>query len=83
MQKKYCHEHKFFGTTTIGEKGQVVIPSEARAIMELKKGDKLMAFSPGQGMIVLSKLSNFEEFAAHLSEQVSVVRKVINKAGKK
>lgn len=80
MQKKYCHQHKFFGTTTMGEKGQVVIPSDARAFMELKKGEKLMAFSPGEGMIVLSKLSKFEEFASHLSEQLSSVRKVVSKA---
>ncbi|MCX6792989.1 MAG: AbrB/MazE/SpoVT family DNA-binding domain-containing protein [Candidatus Falkowbacteria bacterium] len=80
MQKKYCHHHKFFGTTTMGEKGQVVIPSEARTDMDLRKGEKLMVFSPGDGMIVLSKLSNFEEFASHLSEQLSVMRKVVGKA---
>jgi len=79
MAKKYCHQHKFFGTTTMGEKGQVVIPAEARTIMELKKGDKLLAFSPGNGMIVLSKLENFEELASHLTEQLSVISKIKDK----
>ena len=40
---KSPHDHKHFhGTTTLGEKGQIVIPAYARKAMGLKSGDKLL-----------------------------------------
>lgn len=38
---------KFYGATTIGERGQVVIPAEARKDLELTHSTKLMVFSGG------------------------------------
>src|SRR5438105_4586088 len=50
------HEHKhFYGTTTIGEKGQVVIPAEARKAMDLKTSDKLLVFGMGKSMVAIAK----------------------------
>ena len=37
---------KFFGIVTVGERGQIVIPKEARKILNIKKGDKLIILSP-------------------------------------
>ncbi len=36
-------EMKFWGTATVGSKGQVVIPAEAREAVGIKSGDKLLA----------------------------------------
>ena len=47
---------RFYGATTVGEKGQTVIPAEAREAMKLKKGDKLLVFGMGCDMITFSKL---------------------------
>lgn len=69
--------HDFFGTTTVGEKGQVVIPAEAREAMELTKGEKLLVFGRGCDMLVLTKLSNVERFAAHLSRRLDAIRRVL------
>ena len=44
MIKKHKNGEQFYGTTTLGEKGQVVIPAEARKVMGIKKGDKLLVF---------------------------------------
>ena len=41
-------DKKFYGSTIIGEKGQVVIPKEAREDLKLKKGDKLLVFGMGE-----------------------------------
>jgi len=71
---------QFYGTTTVGEKGQVVIPSEAREAMSLKKGDKLLVFGMGCDMIALTKLSKVEQFASHLSGRLDVIREVIKKS---
>jgi AbrB family looped-hinge helix DNA binding protein len=79
-QKKSCEE--CYGTATVGEKGQVVIPREARELMKLKKGDKLLVFGMGDDMIAFSKLSNLEKFASHLSERLEGIRAIINKSKK-
>jgi AbrB family looped-hinge helix DNA binding protein len=57
------HGKQFLGITTLGEKGQVVIPAEARLRMKLKTGEKLMVMTPHGGAIVLMKTAQFEAFA--------------------
>lgn len=36
-----CKEKKFYGSTTVGEKGQVVLPTELRRDLEIDTGEKL------------------------------------------
>ena len=69
----------FYGTTTLGEKGQVVIPAKAREVMDVKKGEKLLVFSMGTDLVVLSKLSNLEKFASHLAKKLQDIRDIIKK----
>lgn len=38
---KQSHDKKLYGTATVGTKGQIVIPSNARDELGLKPGDKL------------------------------------------
>lgn len=80
MPKKDVEQ--FYGTATIGEKGQVVIPCEARERMQLQKGDKLLVFGMGCDMIAFTKLSNIEKFASNLSNQLETIRGVIKKSKK-
>lgn len=42
-------DKKLYGTTTVGEKGQVVLPAELRRDLEINAGDKL-------AVMVLKKL---------------------------
>ncbi len=71
---------KFYGTTTIGEKGQLVIPAEAREALKLEKGEKLLVFGMGEDTVVLSKLSQMEKFASHLSKKAEEIKKIIDQA---
>jgi len=70
----------FYGTTTLGEKGQVVIPAEARESMKLKKGEKLLVFSMGKGMLAFSKLENLAKFEKHMTERLEAIRKAVKNA---
>lgn len=79
MAKKKKNGEQFFGTTTIGQKGQVVIPIEARESMGIKKGDKLLVFGMGCDMVALTKLSKIEQFASHLSSRLDTIREIIKK----
>lgn len=71
-QKKH-----FYGTATIGEKGQIVIPNEARKKMKLKKGDRLLVFGAHEEMLAIVKLSQVEKIASHLSEKLKMIDEVI------
>jgi len=82
MKKKDCGTEECYGTATVGEKGQVVIPAEARESMKLKKGDKLLVFGMGDDMIAFSKISQLEKFASHLSERLEAIRAIIKKSAK-
>lgn len=79
MTKSHSHEKKFYGTTTVGEKGQVVIPSEARTMLKLKKGEKLLVFGMGGDMVTLAKLSEVEQFASHLAKKAKAINEIIKK----
>lgn len=80
MDKPKKISEQFYGTTTLGEKGQVVIPAEARKAMDIKKGDKLLVFGMGCDMLAFSKLSKVEQFASHLSGRLDVIRHIIKKS---
>lgn len=61
-------QHTFYGSTTVGEKGQVVIPIEAREKMNLAKGTKLLAFGSSEDMLVLAKPEIIDRFTSLLSD---------------
>ena len=73
------HPEQFFGTTTIGERGQAVVPAEARRAMKLKQGDKLLVFGLGPDMLALAKLSDLERFAAHFAQRLEAIRKIVGR----
>ncbi len=72
---------EFYGTTTLGEKGQVVIPAAARESLKLKKGDKLLVFSFGEDL-AFSKPARMEAFAKHLEQRVKGIRTALKKGRK-
>jgi AbrB family looped-hinge helix DNA binding protein len=71
---------KFFGSTTVGKKGQVVIPMETRKKMLWKEGDKLLVFGLENGVVVLTKIDKLKEFANRLEKKINKVNQVIKKA---
>jgi len=80
--KKNLIEKRFYGSTTLGEKGQVVIPAEARKAMGLKAGEKLLVFGKGKDMLALAKISQIHRFAEELSHRLDSIKKIIKKSGK-
>jgi AbrB family looped-hinge helix DNA binding protein len=49
---------KFYGSVTVSERGQVVIPAEAREDFNIKTGDKLLVLADLEKGLVFTK-SNF------------------------
>jgi AbrB family looped-hinge helix DNA binding protein len=79
MDCRKKNEEQFYGTSTVGEKGQIVIPAKARQAMGVEKGEKLLVFGMGSSMLALVKLSEVEQFASHLSAKLEVIRSIISK----
>jgi len=62
-------DHKLFGTATIGEKGQIVIPVEARNALDLKVGEKLLVISgPGNQGLLIMKPDVIRKYAKKMNE---------------
>jgi AbrB family looped-hinge helix DNA binding protein len=54
---------KVFGSCTVGERGQIVIPSELRKKLDIKPGDQLMIFAKiDQKVIGLMPEKDFSRF---------------------
>ena len=53
---------KCWGVTSIGERGQVVVPAKARKFLKLKKGDKLLVMSKGDKFLGFLKTSEISAF---------------------
>ncbi|WDF02197.1 helix-turn-helix domain-containing protein [Shouchella hunanensis] len=52
-----------FGLTTIGERGQIVIPKKARDLFQLQAGDKLLILGDEEQGLALVKNEHFLTFA--------------------
>ncbi|MFA5038660.1 MAG: AbrB/MazE/SpoVT family DNA-binding domain-containing protein [Candidatus Omnitrophota bacterium] len=69
---------KLYGTVTVGERGQIVIPMKLRKQFRLNANDKLVVFARDRGMISLVPAEEFSRFLA----DISVVRRELE-AGRK
>lgn len=54
-------EKQIFGVVKIGDKGQIVIPKEAREMFGLKPGDSLLVLGDKTKGIALVKTKVFDE----------------------
>lgn len=65
------HNKKLYGTATVGTKGQIVIPADAREELNVMPGDRLYVVgTQGKGILGLIKEEMLEEFIEHLNIQV-------------
>jgi AbrB family looped-hinge helix DNA binding protein len=76
---------KFYGSTTVGERGQVVIPAEARRDFEITPTTKLLVFgSKGHGGIMLTKAENVSRLitmATGMLEKLEALQKSLQEEG--
>jgi AbrB family looped-hinge helix DNA binding protein len=84
MYKSDENRPDFFSITKIAERGQVVIPKEARDALNLSAGDKLVVLPSRRGNgILLMKEENIKELAQHMSEKADMISKKSQKLQQK
>ena len=77
------HKHgKCYGSTVVGERGQVVIPLEAREELNIQPGEKLVVFgNPRRGMVILLKGDIMARFTEALMSRFSSVERIFKEFG--
>ena len=69
---------EFFGSATVGERGQVVLPIELRKKMQLQTGDKLIAMGTmGDNIALLLKADFLTQILGKMEEGQNELRKFI------
>ncbi len=65
--KEFCLKDHFYGAATVGERGQIVIPVEARKKYGIETGDKILIMgAPHEKGLMLVKIDALREFMVTL-----------------
>lgn len=71
----------FYGPVTVGTKGQIVIPAEAREKLGITAGSKLVVFGLHDGkMLGVCPTESVESLLGELTKKLNTMRKVLDKA---
>lgn len=74
MERSSC-EDCFYGSVTVGERGQVVIPAEARTFLGIKPGDKLLVMKdPFHKGVMLARFEDLKGFLGEFGNQMESAR---------
>lgn len=69
------YDKKLYGTATVGTKGQIVIPINAREELKINVGDRLYVVgSPEKGVVGLLKEDTLEMFIEKMNFQVESLK---------
>ncbi|HET6746760.1 MAG TPA: AbrB/MazE/SpoVT family DNA-binding domain-containing protein [Candidatus Saccharimonadales bacterium] len=79
MSKNPIYHKKLYGTATVGSKGQIVIPSDARKEMGIEEGDRLYVIgAPDGGFLGLLKEEALQEMVQSMSAQIETFQSIKN-----
>jgi AbrB family looped-hinge helix DNA binding protein len=71
---------KCYGSATIGERGQVVIPAEARHELGLEPGEKLLVFGRrAQGIVLMVKADRVADLITKTSEWLGQLKESVER----
>ena len=62
--------HYIFGTVKVGERGQIVIPREARDKFDIKAGDMLIVLGDEKWGIAVTKSDVLQKFASAIFQKM-------------
>lgn len=70
------NDFKFYGMTTLGERGQIVVPKEVRAAMRIKAGEKFFVFTHDKEIIAMIKPEHFNSLIKEMSGVLTKIKKL-------
>ena len=73
------HDKKLYGTATVGTKGQVVIPSDAREELGIKTGDRLYVVgSTSKRFIGFIKEEQLRHLIEHITDNIETYKAALS-----
>jgi AbrB family looped-hinge helix DNA binding protein len=79
MKRKEEFDTKFYGSATVGTKGQIVIPSRLRKDFDIKQGDTLIFIGghggEGFGVVKPEALLGLQKKLEGLQRQIEKIKK--------
>jgi len=74
------HDKRLYGTATVGTKGQVVIPADAREALDIQTGDRLYVVgSQSKKWVGFIKEEQLRELVEHLTDNIEQLKDVLKK----
>ena len=65
-----------FGIVTVGERGQIVIPADARRFLEIGPGDKMIVVAHHSGRaLIVAPLRELERFIRQMQDYLEGVQR--------
>jgi AbrB family looped-hinge helix DNA binding protein len=70
-----CEKMPFFGAVTVGERGQIVIPAEARTALNIQPGEKLLVLQhPIHQGLVIFRIESVREFMDEIQKTLEMAQ---------
>jgi len=66
---------KVYGSVTVGERGQIVIPVGVRKSHRIKAGDRLIVIVKPDGPIGLIPADQLNGLLSHMTEMAAIIKK--------
>ena len=74
MRHKMSLEENFFGSATVGERGQIVIPADARKKYNISPGDKVLVMGhPSGSGVVICKIDAMREMMSSMLIEIGKI----------
>jgi AbrB family looped-hinge helix DNA binding protein len=71
------HDH-FYGAVTVSERGQIVIPAQARRDLDISVGDKLLVVGGQEGGLLLVRASIVGRLVSRWSDVLQQIEREID-----
>lgn len=74
------HDKQLYGTATVGTKGQVVIPADARDALDIQTGDRLYVVgSPEKKWVGLIKEEQLRDILDQITNNIEQYKDILKK----
>lgn len=71
------HDMSVFGTATVGAKGQIVIPAEAREALGLESGDKVLVVGGKKGFLGICPVNSMDTFLESQKKHLDKLQNIL------
>ena len=66
------NSQRVFGTAKVGDRGQIVIPKEAREFFDIEPGDTLLILGKHETGLIITKPETLNDLADHIFQTIEI-----------